>query len=60
MKRIITKELIENLMIELQRLEDEAMKSENKELLNIYFPHTLYEVRNIMENSIGQEINFKW
>jgi len=57
MKQIFTKEMKDNLMKELNRIEEVALKDDV--ILDTYFPHTLYEVGSILEQAIGLEIEYK-
>lgn len=60
MKQILTKEKKDNLMKELKRLEDFMMTAQdNHDILDVYFPHTLYEVKSIMEIVIWKEVEYK-
>ena len=56
MKKILTKETKDNLMFELLRIEKVAVK--NTKIQDTYFPHTLYEVWNIMDKAIWLEIEY--
>ena len=57
LRKILTQETRDNLMKELQRLEDFAIKDPT--IQDTYFPHTLYEIGSILDVAIGQEIEYK-
>jgi hypothetical protein len=57
MKQIFTKEMKDNLMKELERIETQALKGPI--IAETYFPHTLYEVSSVLDKAIGQEIEYK-
>ena len=56
MQQVFTRKNKDSLMEELEVLEKFMIDSGNKKALEVYFPHTLYEVSSVLEKAIWLEI----
>ena len=57
MKAIFTRKNKDNLVTELKRIEEFAIK--DSKIQDTYFPYTVYEVEAVLEKAIWLEIEYK-